>query len=459
MGCVWKTPPLSHGSVHCPLSAQSASGAPNWKRPFLTSSLPRGASSSGSKADRRSDPPENNWKNVPCKKLRRGETPACSVSTSGAWKRPLLTPDADAELAQAGKRPRPLCATERLAAFVHACGADVAKKLHGEGARLAPYAGAEEFERHPDWQNHQRLEVNTRLDGASRDLVFTACADTDVVKLQKALLTRMLLNTCGARAAVEEAYRSDVGRCLYNGAVEEKAFARALQGVQLDNACSGMRRVQWTVEAKKQGKAGKQEQRKVCAALWARLRRDGAFDLALKMLADGSSALGTVLAGTLAVHSSFLRMLVARDLAVLLPGLVKQADVDACTVVGRGAEDTLADCTKGPTDGAMGSKGKWQYSTACRKTFPSRLRVLHEELLQRLDARLLALVVPQGWTLDLTENACCELRRWDKAHMHRKRDLARSKKRQQQRLKEVRVTWRQLGFATPPALVGRAPKA
>ena len=106
MECVWKTPPLSHGSVHCPLSAQSASGAPNWKRPFLTSSLPRGASSSGSKADRRSDPPENNWKNVPCKKLRRGETPACSVSISGAWKRPLLTPDADAELAQAGKRPR-----------------------------------------------------------------------------------------------------------------------------------------------------------------------------------------------------------------------------------------------------------------------------------------------------------------------------------------------------------------
>ena len=162
--------------------------------------------------------------------------------------------------------------------------------------------------------------------------------------------------------------------------------------------------------------------------------------------------MGAVLAGTLAVHSSFLRMLVARDLAVLLPGLVKQADVDACTVVGGGAEATLADCTKGPTDGATDSKGKWQYSAACRKTFPARLKVLHEALLQRLDARLLALAVPQGWTLDLTENACCELRRWDKARTHRKRDLARSIQRQQQRLKEVRATWRQLGFATPPAL-------
>jgi len=130
----------------------------------------------------------------------------------------------------------PVCATKRLAAFVHACGADGAKKLHGEGVRLAPFAGTEEFERHPDWQNHQRLEVNTRLDGASRDLVFTARADTGVVKLQKALLTRTLLNKRGARAAVEKAYRADVGRSLYDGAVDEAAFAQALRGVQLDNA-------------------------------------------------------------------------------------------------------------------------------------------------------------------------------------------------------------------------------
>ena len=83
-------------------------------------------------------------------------------------------------------------------------------------------------------------------------------------------------------------------------------------------------------------------------------------------------------------------------------------------MVGGGAEATLAECTEGPTDGAADSKGKWQYSPACKKTFPARLKVLHERMLHLLDARLLALVVPQGWTLDLTENACCELRRWDK---------------------------------------------
>ncbi len=71
--------------------------------------------------------------------------------------------------------------------------------------------------------------MNTCLDGASRDLAFTARADTDVVKLHTALLTRTLLNTRGARTAVEEAYRGDVGRGLCGGAVEEEAFARALR--------------------------------------------------------------------------------------------------------------------------------------------------------------------------------------------------------------------------------------
>ena len=76
------------------------------------------------------------------------------------------------------------------------------------------------------------------MDGASRDLAFTARADTDVVKLQEALLTRTLLNKRGARAAVEKAYRADVGRSIYDGTVEE-SFAQALQGVYLDAvACS-----------------------------------------------------------------------------------------------------------------------------------------------------------------------------------------------------------------------------
>lgn len=161
-------------------------------------------------------------------------------------------------------------------------------------------------------------------------------------------------------------------------------------------------------------------------------------------------ALAKVLRDTLAVHSKFLAMLVARDLAVLLPKLVKQSAVDACTVVGGGAEDTLAACTKGRQDRTKNGK---TYSAACKKTFPERLKHLHGELVKLLDPALLALVVPQGWTLDLTENACCELRRWDTARTHRRRNFAERVARQQQRLTEVRATWRELGFKTPPALV------
>jgi len=338
-------------------------------------------------------------------------------------------------------------ATKRLAAFVHACGAVLAQKLHGDALPLAPFEGVEEFARDPAWEHHQRLEVNARLDGVSRDLVYTARADEDPVKLQKALLTRLLLNKRGARAAVEQAYHAKVDRSLYEGEIDEAAFAEALAGTKLDNACGGMRRVHWNAEARKQGQAGKQNQKQLCAALWARLRREGAFDAALAQLAGGA-ALAKVLRETLAVHSRFLAMLVARDLAILLPSLVQQTAVDACTVVGEGAEATLAKCTEGPADRA----GR-HYSAACKKTFPGRLARLHRDLLQLLDPTLLTLVVPQGWTLDLTENACCELRRWDTARTHRKRNFAERAARQQQRLLEVKATWRQLGFASPPALV------
>ena len=59
------------------------------------------------------------------------------------------------------------------------------------------------------------------------------------------------------------------------------------------------------------------------------------------------------------------------------------------------------------------------------------------------------LVVPQSWTLDLTENACCELRRWDKARKHRKRD-GKKMERQQKRLEQLRATWQELGFTSMP---------
>ena len=118
----------------------------------------------------------------------------------------------------------------------------------------------------------------------------------------------------------------------------------------------------------------------------------------------------------------------------------------------RSAEATLAECTEGPQDRAKNGK---DYSAACKKTFPGRLVRLHQDLLELLDPALLDLVVPQGWTRDLTENACCELRRWDSptARTRRKRNFGEGSARQQLRLREVRATWQQLGFGSPPALV------
>ena len=343
-------------------------------------------------------------------------------------------------------------ATRRMATWIHACGRQLAEKIHGPMELV--YEGTEEFTQDPNWQDHMRLEINTRLDGVSREVVYDARRDPDDVKFQKIWLTRLLLNRLGARACVETDYEKRVGRSLYVDELDERALADALASdkVKLDNATSGMRRAQWNAESKKRGNIGLQEQRKLCASVWAELRRSDAFRAALKRLRNGYP-LKIVLRETLCVHNAFLGMLLARDLAVLLPTHVSQTGVDECTVVGEPAEAVLVGCTAGCNDGAFDKKGRWRFSLASKKQFFKRLRSLHESLIELLDAKLLKLVVPQGWTLDLTENACCELRRWDKARKHRTRNgSVEREKRQQKRLQQMQQIWPLLGFTERPQL-------
>ncbi len=368
------------------------------------------------------------------------------------------TPRLPAEAARGEEAPTnhgdEAAATRRMAAWIHACGGALAEKLHGPTGLV--HVGTDEFTQHSNWELHQRLEINTRLDGVSREVVYEARRDPDDVKLQKCWLTRLLLNKLGARARVETDYEKRVGRSLYEGDLVEQELSDALAEVKLDNATRGMRMAQWNTVSKKRGQAGEQDQRKLCATLWAELRRKSAFHTAIERLVE-RVPLDKVLRETLCVHNAFLGMLVARDLAVLLPTLVSKTDVEACTVVGEPAEAVLVECTAGPSDGKLvksrrDKKGVWRFSAACRKTFARRLKSLHENLRRLLDPKLLDLVVPQGWTLDLTENACCELRRLDKAPKHRKRGMALRSERQQKRLVQLRATWRQLGFTTPPKL-------
>ena len=62
-------------------------------------------------------------------RMDTSKRPRTSGGTSGR-------PGAAAGTVAASVEATPVCATERLAAFVHACGADGAKKLHGEGVQL-----------------------------------------------------------------------------------------------------------------------------------------------------------------------------------------------------------------------------------------------------------------------------------------------------------------------------------
>ena len=332
---------------------------------------------------------------------------------------------------------------QRLVAWIHACGISLTKKLYGQ--IKFSHDGTEEFTSHMDWELHQRLEINTRLDGVSRELIYRSRNDSDLTKLKKSWWTRVLLNKRGMLAIIENTYEENVGRSMYDQQVDRTGLTEALRDVKLDNACSGMRRVQWSTECK-----GKHDQKAVCASLWIRMLCNNSFNKALNQLRNGDN-LSRILRQTLHVHSDFLRMLIARDLAVLLPALVPQASVNSCTVVGQGAEDVLVKCTLGPRDQFRDKKGKCHYTTACKETFNERLRWLHNDLLRLLDPKMIRLVVPQGWTLDLTENACCELRRWDYARNHRKRDGSYDE-RQQIRLTEVWSTWKELGFLAPPDL-------
>lgn len=308
--------------------------------------------------------------------------------------------------------------------------------------------GLEEFTLDPDWGVTQRCEINTRLDGVSRSLAYSARDDPDEKKLQKAWVTRLLLNRPGQLAQTEAAYTRECGKGLYDH-LEEGALQHALGAGSLDSAYPRYRMVLWQAVAKDIG-CDACDQRLLCARLWATLRHQGSFQRALQELAEGVP-LGRVLEQTLWVRCAFVRMVLARDLAVLLPSLVGQRAVDGCVIVGAGAADVMTACTEGPKEDTAKN----------RRLSGGRLETLHANLLELLDARILALTVPQGWTLDLTEHACCELRRWDARRGNKHSRLQRARpgnpadraKRQGKRLQELREIWQMLGFARPPALV------
>ena len=123
-----------------------------------------------------------------------------------------------------------------MAAWNDACGRELAMKIHGCTGLKPAHKITEEFTQHEDWHVHQRLEINTRLDGVSREVVYDARGDPEDVKFQKSWITRLLLNRPGARGRVETLYEEKVGRSLYADDLDEHALAEALayRKVKLD---------------------------------------------------------------------------------------------------------------------------------------------------------------------------------------------------------------------------------
>jgi hypothetical protein len=345
---------------------------------------------------------------------------------------------------------------ERLCGWVEACLYDLSRKLgHAVGQPQDPTAQA--FLRHADWHRHQRLEANVRADRVTRGVICGALREPADKKLERVWATRVLLNRRGALQEVGTAYRRLTGRGIFQPHLELEALASALGKVRLDNAYAGMRRAQWSQETRSRYPKGdprrRDGQRACMARTWVRLRQEDAFKSAVKALGEAQRAqqrgsFRRVLRTCLSVHSDFIAMIMARDLEVLLAGVVTPVDVTDCTVVGGGARAVVREFA-----------GELLRSTDHKRMSITDMDWLGE-LHKLLEARLrhsiyLPLVCPQGWTLDLTENACCELRRWEGARCHRTRNLTEQDRRNHERAGDFAVVWRHIGLPAPPPLCER----
>ena len=84
---------------------------------------------------------------------------------------------------------------------------------------------------------------------------------------------------------------------------------------------------------------------------------------------------------------------------------------------------------------------------------------LHHALLQALELNFVEMICPRGWSIDLTEHACCERRRYDDAvakvaagnRPKRMRDEAGSADRQSVRCRRLRACWQALCFKALPS--------
>jgi len=286
----------------------------------------------------------------------------------------------------------------------------------------------------PLWSKFFRCNINHALDVSS---LYTAATLADLsltARLRLALLKHLFLPKWNTLAETLEAYKAATATdLLTTDSVDVRHFVKALSQSNLDNAYAlyrvqlcrlvqgqskgsispnpQTRRTQRTpasshavpkrspLKKARRVNARVFNQRYVFAQYFGRLVHTKAFDLAIEQLTSRNRSVEYILRVTLRIPTAFHRMLVARDLGLVL-GNRQYRIPRKLVVVGGGAA---------PTFSALREQ-----SPEFRRcpTNLSALSVLAQKVQTYVDKTLIELTCPRGLGIEDIEHFACEWRKW-----------------------------------------------
>jgi hypothetical protein len=312
------------------------------------------------------------------------------------------------------------------------------------------------------FNDHHRCEPNYALDSGALSLLKKARLQPILTRMKMCLAKAVLLPQQGMIDQVEQSYKGITGRCIWDDAdLSPHPMLEALKPLTLDNAYGGMRRGFFKTEAKRQGAQpgpldvpkestyGGERTKTLFVNYWLHLIHAGAFEKALEKCVGDSTEVREILEETLLVGTGFHRMLVARELSVLVDTFPADAGTRMLNV-GGGAAMIVREFA------GKNFEGDKCYN---QSELLGDLKNLHNVLVKELDMGLVDMICPRGWAIDFTEHAACEKRRYDAAVANikagkrpsRTRDEAGAAERQRLRCRRLRACWRTLGFKALPS--------
>ena len=364
------------------------------------------------------------------------------------------------------------CICKDVANHVHASMVILVRKLYREGSpertiadRVAALPGVQVILDCDVFADHRRCEANYELDGGAMHLYELAKGREHIARIKMALCKAVLLPHDGMLGCVADTYLAETGRDLWMESPQQfspTALLDSLKNVSLDQAYPQFRRNFWETERarQRQNPGPLPEMRGDGAVLtkalfvnwFAHLLRTGRFEQALSQCVGNGTPLRTLLEDTLLIHTPWHRMLVAREMAVLLPTMPRKAGA-IMVYVGSGAANVV-----------VSALGRQRTNKESQEELQRDLVVFHNGLEGLLDMELVRLVCPRGWTIDMTEHAGCEKRRYDDALQeaargkkpHRTRNKTSTttttvEERQKTRCRRLMQCFEMLGFVALPS--------